>query len=249
MSTKRYLTAVIFFATTLLTSCSGIYVIYSVNNITLPSETAESIPINVNVKTLTDNRANIENNKILFTNNSRDATIDNKVYCINLERDYEAVAAQVTEMMVKHFNKAKLFTNASYNDETGADYYLTGTLNSFYGTQEMSTGVGGGAVVGAVVGGILFGAIGGAIAGTIASTSAAKSKTPGKIIIELSDLMLFKKDGTLIKDFGSYHKEFTGNFPVDANCRCIYENVNAKLRDFNTELIEKIRAELVGVTF
>jgi len=61
--------------------------------------------------------------------------------------------------------------------------------------------------------------------------------------------MLFKKDGTLIKDFGIYHKEFTGNFPINANCKCIYENVNDKLRDFNTELIEKIRNELLNVNF
>jgi len=141
MSPKHILTAIIIFATILLMSCSSRqYIIYSVNNIVLPPETAKTIPINVSVKTFTDNRANIESNKILYTSNSRDATIDNKVFCINIERDYiyskEAVVNQITQMMVKHFNKAKLFANTSYNDES--NYYLTGTLTHFYGMQKLS---------------------------------------------------------------------------------------------------------------
>ena len=136
MNIKLSLTAFIVFATILLTSCSTRqYVIYSVNNITLPPETAKTIPINVNVRILTDNRVNIENNKVLFTNNSRETTIDNKVFCINAEKYYrkETVVNLVTKMLVKHFNKAKLFTNTNYNDDLSSSYYLTGTLIKDFG--------------------------------------------------------------------------------------------------------------------
>ena len=243
MNKKHFLPAFIIFATILLTSCSSRqYVIYSVNNITLPPETAKTIPINVTLRILTDNRVNIESNKILYTNNSRDVTIDNKVFCINIERDYiygkEAVVNQITQMMVKHFNKAKLFANTSYIDES--NYYLTGTLTHFYGIQKLS----GEAVGLAVTADLLFGIVGRTIA-----ISETNFKSPGKIVIEISDLKLFKNDGTLIKDFGNFFKEYTGNFPTDANCKCIYENVNTKLKEFNTELIEKIRNELIDVNF
>jgi len=124
MPSKHFLTTIIVFATIILTSCSSSqYVIYSVNNIALPPETAKTIPINVNVKTFTDNRANIENNKVLFTNNySRETTINNKVFCINAEKNYkkEAVVNKITQLFVNHINKVNLFANANYNNETGA---------------------------------------------------------------------------------------------------------------------------------
>jgi len=41
----------------------------------------------------------------------------------------------------------------------------------------------------------------------------------------------------------------TGKFEASADCWCIYGNMNSKLRDFNTQLIEKIRKELLDVTF
>jgi hypothetical protein len=143
MNTKPYLTAILFFAVVSFTACSSTkqYIIYSVNSFT-PLETVEPIDINVNVKMLVDNRGAIEENKVLFTTDSRVIEIDNKAFCINSERDYifskEAVASQFTKMMVKHFNRAKLFANATYDDDTGCNYYLTGALNMFYGMQEFS---------------------------------------------------------------------------------------------------------------
>jgi len=62
MHTKHYLTTILVFATVLFTVCSSSqYVIYSVASIT-PSDTIKTIPINVNMKLLSDNRANNENN-------------------------------------------------------------------------------------------------------------------------------------------------------------------------------------------
>ena len=158
MNKNPYLSVILIFATILFTSCSSQYVIYSVSNITLPPETAKTIPINVNVKIFSDNRANILDNKVLFSNSSRETRMDGKAFCINAEKYYkkETVVTQITRLLVRHFNQAKLF---------------------------------------------------------------------------------------------SFDKEYLGNFPADADCKCIYENVNAKLKEFNTELIEKIRTELVGVKF
>jgi hypothetical protein len=248
MNSKHNFTAILILATVLFTSCSlGQYVIYSVNLIT-PPETVQTIPITVNVKIFVDNRANIESNKMLFVDKCRETIINNKAFCINSEGYYitykESVANQLSQMLVKHFNKAKLFANTSFNDEIGNDYFLTGTLNSLYGMQEFTPTEPRANYEEKVREGILlFGAIGGAIA------AASNLNSPGKVIIEISDLNLFRKDGTLIKDFGNFHKEYEGVFPVNANCRCIYDNVNARLRDFTTELIEKIRAELLEVAF
>ena len=117
-----------------------------------------------------------------------------------------------------------------YNESQYSDYYLTGTLNSFYAEQEFSAG----AAVGASFG--LLGAI-----------ATAGIKTPGKIIIDISDLKLYKKDGTLVKDFGNFYKEYEGDFKADASCWCAYWNANLMLKDFNTYLIEKIRTDMTGV--
>jgi hypothetical protein len=138
---------------------------------------------------------------------------------------------KITQLLVEHMNKAQLFANVSYNTGFGSDYYLTGNLTNFYGEQEFSTE----AVIGSMFG--LMGAL-----------ATANLTTPGVIIIEISDLKLFRRDDdALIKNFGSFYREYQGDFKVDADCWCIYRNMNQKLKDFNTELIEMIRAELLNI--
>ena len=66
-------------------------------------------------------------------------------------------------------------------------------------------------------------------------------------IIDISDLKLYKKDGTLVKDFGDFYKEYKEEFKADASCWCSYWNANLMLKDFNTYLIEKIRTDMTGV--
>jgi len=215
----------------LLMSCvPSRYINYSVNNIIVPKE-AERIPINVDIKILTDNRANIEDNKVLFMS-PRETTINRKRVCINSEKHYnkEAVVEQITRLLVRHINSAKLFANVSYNENIDSVYYLTGTLNSFYGEQGYSVG----AAVGAQFG--LIGAL-----------ATANLTTPGRIVIEISDMQLFSKDSVLVKDLGSFYEEYKGDFKADAYCWCIYGTINEKLKDFNTKLIEKIRADLLDV--
>jgi hypothetical protein len=132
--------------------------------------------------------------------------------------------------MVDHFNKVGLFEAAYYGQSNNSNYYLTGNLNSFYGEQLFSTG----AAVGAQFG--LIGAL-----------ATAGIKTPGRIVIEISDLKLFKNDGSLVKDFGNFYKEYDDEYKADAACWCIYANVNAMLKDFNAHLIEKIRSDMKSV--
>jgi hypothetical protein len=221
---KRFLLLLPFF----LIGCTvSQKVVYKTDDISA-SQTTKTIPMKVEIRVLNDNRANINENSILFTN-SKQTKLEGKSYFINAEKNYQkdSVASQITRLMVEHFNKAKLFEMTFYGQSNYSDYYITGTLNSFYGEQQYSS---------AAAVGSQFGLIG--------ALATANVKTPGKIIIDISDLKLFKKDGTLIKDFGSFYKEYKDDFKADAYGWCIYGNVNEKLKDFNTHLIEKIRTDI-----
>lgn len=191
------------------------------------------IPISVNVHFLTDNRMlNNENEMSLYQ--PRSTTNNKKAVCVNSEKHYkkDSVSAQLTQMMVSHFNKARLFNYCILSNEPACDYYLTGTLNTFYGEQEFSTA----AAVGAQFG--LIGAL-----------ATAAVKTNGRIIFDISDIKLYKKDGTLVKDMGGFYKEYNEELPADAYCWCIYNNINQKLMEYNTYLTEKIRSELAEIQF
>jgi hypothetical protein len=218
----------IFILLLFLTSCiANQWITYPVSDIA-PPEKAATIPIRVDVTILMDNRKNIEQNKILFSN-PREVSINKKRVCINSETHYrkEAVAEQITKLLVEHINQAQLFSIASYQTNPKNDFVLSGTLNSFYGTQEFSDD----AAIGAK-----FGVIG--------AMSSSYIKSAGKIVIEISDLRLLKKDGSQMIHFGNFRKEYTGDFKADADCWCIYQNMNEKLQDFNALLIEKIRKDI-----
>ena len=201
---------------------------YTTDDIAAP-KTIKLLPMKVEIRVLNDNRANINENSMLFTK-SNQIKVDGKSYFVNSERNYkkDSVASQITRIMVEHFNKARLFDMTFYGQSNYSDYYITGTLNSFYGEQKFSS---------AAAVGSQFGLIG--------ALATAKVKTPGKIIIDISDLKLFKKDGTLVKDLGNFYKEYKDDFRADAYGISIFGNVNEKLKDFNSHLIEKIRADLV----
>lgn len=203
---------------------------YPTNNLTT-SPTIQTIPAMVEVRIFKDNRTNVVENDILF-NNSRQVKLNGTQTCINSEKHYkkDTVVTQITKVLVEHFNKVRLFDMAFYNHSEHSNYYLTGKLNSFYSEQKFSMG----AAMGAQFG--LIGAI-----------ATAGIKTPGTIIIDISDLKLYEMNGTLIKDFGSFYKEYNDDFKADANCWCAYWNANLMLRDFNTMLIEKIRNDMQGV--
>jgi hypothetical protein len=192
-----------------------------------------TLPPMVEIRVLEDNRANIEENSILF-NNPRQVRLWGKQTCLNSERHYrrDTVANQISRMMVEHFNKARLFRMTFYDRSEHSNYYMTGVLNSFYAEQEFST---------AKAVGAQFGLIG--------ALATAGVKTPGKVIIDMSDLKLYRKDGTLIKDFGNFFKEYNDEFPADAACWCAFWTANEALKDFNSHLIEKIRSDLADIAW
>ena len=207
-------------------------IVYKTNDLSVPNG-IKTIPIFVDLRVLKDNRAQIGENNVLFTA-PRQTKLNGEKSCINSEQHYkkDSVTMQITRLIAEHFNKVKLFNYTTYNQNNSKGYYLTGTLNNFYGEQKFSTG----AAVGAQFG--LVGAL-----------ATAGIKTPGKIIIEISDIKLFNKDGVLIKDFGDFYKEYNEDLSADAYCWCIYRNINEKLKDFNSHLAEKIRSDLADTNF
>ncbi len=207
-------------------------IVYTTNDLVV-SESSLPLPIVVDVRVFADNRANIAENELLFRK-PRSLKINRTTMCINSERHYkkDTVVNQLSMMMVAHFNQARLFRQAYYNQSPHSTHYLTGTLNSFYGEQEFSTA----AAIGAQFG--LIGAL-----------ATSNIKTPGRIVIDVSDLKLYNYDGTLVKELGDLYKEYNDDFRADAACWCVYWNANDMLKDFNTHLIEKIRHELAEINF
>ncbi len=206
---------------------------YKLNDVSAQSDKSNTIPIKVEIRVFEDNRRNIEDNAILFTENKNSIPRNGKTQCINAEKHYknDLVVNQIAQMMTNHFNASALFTKATYKaDSVACDYYLTGTLNSFYCEQEFSA---------ATAVGASFGLIG--------ALATANLKTPGKVIIDVSNLKLYKKDGTLVKDFGSFYKEYEDKFKTDSACWCAYWTANQMLKDFNTHLVEKIRHDMQDV--
>jgi len=205
---------------------------YQTDDLSVPTS-VKPIPIMVEVRILVDNRLQVQDNKVLFSD-PRNTNINGKASCINSEKHYkkDTVAREITKLIAEHFNKLRVFSLTYYNQNSYCGYYLTGTLNSFYGEQAFSRG----AMVGAQFG--LIGAL-----------ATAGIKTHGKIVIEIADIKLYKKDGTLLKDFGNFYKEYNDDMSADAYCWCIYRNINEKLKDFNSHFAEKIRTDLAEIKF
>lgn len=216
-----------------LIGCSAAQKItYSTERLAAKSSTA-LIPAMVDVRILEDRRRDFDENKVLFQD-ANQLSLNGVSMCVNSEFRYlekDTVAHQITKVMVDHFNQARLFGLSSYNRSEHSDHYLTGTLNSFYFQQKYSPTP--------VMGVLMFGLLG--------ALSVSQGETPGKIVIDISDIKLYRNDGTLVKDFGHFRKEAFGEFSFTGDCKSAYRNANKMLRDYNTLLIEKIRSEMEGV--
>ena len=112
-------------------------IVYETDDLAV-SQSVKPIPANVEVRIFEDNRANIEENAVLF-NNPRQLKLNGKQTCINSEKHYkkDTVVNQMSKIMVEHFNKAGLFSMSFFNESQYSDYYLTGTLNSFRQEQRL----------------------------------------------------------------------------------------------------------------
>ena len=133
-------------------------------------------------------------------------------------------------MLVEHLNKRNSFQAVLINKKDTANYYITANLTKFYGKQKFSSS----AAVGSQFG--LIGAL-----------ASAGAKTNGKIIFEITDIKIYNINNQVIKDIGTFKREYEGEFPADAYCFCIYDNVNAKLKDFLSELITVIETEIKNI--
>lgn len=227
MKRLLYLVVVLF----VLASCTpGRDIVYRTADL-LPL--VESVPIEVEIKEFVDQRSNNDLGVFQLAESRTTKKLDKKI-CLNSEKHYKkkTVASQFSKQMAEHFEAIALFDKTTFGETEAADYYITGSLVHFYGEQEFSNK----ALVGSQFG--LIGAL-----------ATASVKTQGEVVIEVSDLKLFKKNGELIKDLGSFKREYSENMSVDGYCWCIYGNINEKLKDFNDLLAEKIQADLKYVKF
>lgn len=182
----------------------------------------------LDIEEFTDHRKENPDNDILFTS-SKDVVIDGKTRCINSEKNYkiEPVTLQLSKMLVEHLNVRNSFKKVVLNKKDTADYYIRGDLRNFYGNQKFSTS----AAVGAQFG--LIGAL-----------ATAGVKTDGKIVFEINDIIIYDKNNNVIKSIGSFKREYVGDFPADAYCWCMFQNVNIKLKEYFTELIGTVESEI-----
>lgn len=191
-------------------------------------ETAQNINVSLSVQTFEDIRSQESDNFLHLSAKQWKDRINGESSCFNSEVLYKTpVAEQMTFIFSQHLGiklpQVTVFTN--YKENT--DYYLEAKVKYFYGLQKFSTS----AAVGAQFG--LIGAL-----------ATASAKTNGTIIIELTDIKIFDKQNNQIASIDTFRKEYEGDFPADANCYCIYQNVNQKLQEFNDELIGLLSLEL-----
>jgi len=202
-------------------------VVYSLKDIE-SSQVQSTSNIILDIEELIDKRKEKPENRILF-NNSQIENLEGRQICINSEKYYkkEPVSRQVTRMLVTHLNKRKSFRKVVMGRKDTADYYVQGNLSGFYGRQGFSK---------AALAGSQFGLIG--------ALATAGLKTEGRIVFEISDLKIYNKNNQIVKDLGTFRKEYLGEFPVDGYCWCIYNNVNTQLKQYFSDLVATIETEI-----
>ena len=191
-------------------------------------EVNRNISISLSVQTFEDIRSQSENNGIHLTAKHWKTIINGEQSCFNSEVLYKTpVSEQMTLIFAQHLAQKMPQIRVLNNQKENADYYIEAKVKQFYGIQKFSNA----AAVGAQFG--LIGAL-----------ATAGATTQGTIIIELTEIKLFDKQNNLITSVGDFRKEYEGEFPADANCFCIYQNINQKLSEFNDELISLLSLEI-----
>jgi len=200
-------------------------IVYDINKYQPSSEVVNA---SLSIQTFQDIRDELPENQLHLQSKNIIAKVDNNQSCINAEVLYKiSVGQQLAEMLGKYLNKKAYFTSVEINKKEQANYFVTAKVKQFSGIQKYSTK----AAVGAQFG--LIGAL-----------ATMNLKTEGKVAIELSDIQIYNNKGLLVANIGDFKKEFDGDFPVDANCYCIYRNVNNFLADFYEELGATIFQEI-----
>jgi hypothetical protein len=153
-------------------------------------------------------------NGILFLR-ERETEVNGMDYCINSEKHYKkgTVPAQVAKIMATHIDKRGTFKKVTSDSTALQDYVLTGKITRLYSAQEVSTS----AKVGSFFG--LIGAL---------ATSGAT--TNGEVVIEFSDLAVRRASDGVQKRIPDVAESFSGELHADAECWCVYDNLNDRLK-------------------
>lgn len=198
---------------------------YTTNNI---ERYLESASFTISIQPFEDIRSESEINLIQIQAKNIIQKINGKRSCINIEKLYSIpLEIQMTYIFAAHLSQKTDLIDVLINQKEITDYYITCKLKHFYSAQKFSTKP-------AVK--PKFGLIGPLVSSEL--------KTEGNIIIELSDICLYDNKSNLIADIGNFKKEYTGIFPFDTNCNCIYNNINLKLIEFNEELTHILLTEI-----
>jgi hypothetical protein len=188
----------------------------------------EDINLSISIQTFEDIRYQSEINYIHLNSRAWEVRINGERSCINSEVLYRTpVAEQMTAVFAHHLARRVPQLTVFINERENADYRLEARVRYFHGIQRFSVG----AAVGAQFG--LIGAL-----------ATANATSEGTIIIELTDIKVFDSQNNLVVEIGDFRKKYEGEFPVSANCLCIYQNVNQKLMNFNDELIGLLLLEI-----
>ncbi len=188
----------------------------------------ESVSVSISIQPFEDIRSESEINQALMQAKDIEQKINGQKSCINAEKLYKIpVGLQMADIFASHLTHKNYFSSVLVNQKENTDYYITAKIKHFYGVQKFSNK----AVVGASFG--LIGAL-----------ATSNLKTDATIIIELSDICLYDKNNNQLAKVGDFKKEYTGEFPVDAHCYCIYQNINQKLMEFNEDLGKTLFLEL-----
>lgn len=195
---------------------------------TVPRAQGGRLASTLDIEVLADRRASEPPNRILFENDSS-ATVKGEALCLNSESGYEpsTVAHQISELIRAHIEKRGKFKEVLMNQKEVADYHLTGTLRSYYGSQAQS----GPAKVGAMFG----------LVGALATMNLT---TPGTVRIELVNLQLVRKDGSVVAQLPDISEVVEGDLHVDANCVMIYSNVDERLPSAVQKLSRAVEQEV-----
>jgi hypothetical protein len=211
-------------ALVMLTGCALNHKIrYNLNDIN-PSGNASLKSVSLSVEPFSDERKNNAEDEILFTS-GRLTSFQGKAVYVNSEKHYKnpSVSRQIAVAVANHMNKRAAFNSVMVSSRAAADFYLAGNLKEFYGMQGYSNG----AAIGAQFG--LIGAL-----------ATLGIKTDATIRICFSDLKIYAKNGTLVRNLGEASDFCNELLPVDSSGWCIYRNVNTKLKNVVERLAEEV---------
>jgi len=219
----------------LIQGCGGMKIAYKMNDIQV-KRVEDLSQLVLDVQIFEDIRQSVDDNRILFAS-AKQARIGATTYCINAEKHYDqgTVPNQISKLIAEHLKKKETFKEVTFNKREEADVYLVGKLRRFYGQRVYSP-----AVTATLQTGMMFGAIGGAL-----SSLATLTKMSGSVEIEFSELVIYRKDGSVAGKIDNIYEKVEKKINADGYCWSIYGAVNEELKNAVEKLAAEIEAALL----